>query len=126
VEVSRHNQRFDRFAGVASVSGDRKSARPLHVFLQLGIVATSKTSYDTRLGPAHSSRQTMRRAALRFFQQEGRMWGFLIGLYIAVIIYPFIEEWQEQRANKADLANMRRHSAMGHRWDATRGQWIDK
>jgi len=54
------------------------------------------------------------------------MWGFLVGLYIAVIIYPFIEEWQQQRANIADLANMRRHSAMGHRWDATRGQWIDK
>ena len=22
--------------------------------------------------------------------------------------------------------HMRRHSAMGHRWDATKGQWIDK
>jgi hypothetical protein len=31
------------------------------------------------------------------------MWGFLIGLYIAVIIYPFIEVWQEQRANKPTL-----------------------
>ncbi len=41
------------------------------------------------------------------------MWGFLIGLYIAVIIYPFIEEWQEQRSNKAALANMRRHNAKG-------------
>jgi hypothetical protein len=30
------------------------------------------------------------------------MWGFLIGLYVAVIIYPFIEEWQQQRANKVD------------------------
>jgi hypothetical protein len=54
------------------------------------------------------------------------MWGLLIGLYIAVIIYPFIEEWREQRANKAALANMRRHNAKGHQWDATKGQWIDK
>ena len=38
------------------------------------------------------------------------MWGFLIGLYIAVIIYPFIEEWLEKRANKSALANMRRHT----------------
>jgi len=54
------------------------------------------------------------------------MWGFLIGLYIAVIIYPFIEDWRQQRANKATLAKMRRHSAMGHQWDATKGQWADK
>jgi hypothetical protein len=54
------------------------------------------------------------------------MWGFLIGLYIAVIIYPFFEEWQQKRADKSALANMRRHSALGHRWDATKGQWMDK
>ena len=52
--------------------------------------------------------------------------GFLIGLYVAVIIYPFIEKWQQKRANKAALANMRRHNAMGHQWDATKGQWADK
>jgi hypothetical protein len=44
------------------------------------------------------------------------MWGILIVLYIAVIIYPFIEEWQQKRADQSALANMRRHSAMGHRW----------
>ena len=54
------------------------------------------------------------------------MWGFLIGLYIAVIIYPFSEEWLEKRANKTALEKMRRHSAMGHLWDPTKGQWIDK
>lgn len=58
--------------------------------------------------------------------KEGRMWGILIGLYIAVIIYPFIEEWQQKRADQSALANMRRHSAMGHRWDPTKGRWIDK
>src|ERR1700692_2936582 len=52
------------------------------------------------------------------------MWGFLIGLYIAVIIYPFIEEWLEKRANKSALEKMRRHSAMGHLWEPTKGQWI--
>jgi len=25
------------------------------------------------------------------------MWGFLIGLYIAMLIYPFFEEWQQRR-----------------------------
>jgi hypothetical protein len=54
------------------------------------------------------------------------MWGVLVGLYIVVIIYPFIEEWQQKRANKSALTNMRRHSALGHRWDPAKGQWIDK
>ncbi|SHH27255.1 hypothetical protein [Bradyrhizobium erythrophlei] len=54
------------------------------------------------------------------------MWGVLVGLYIVVIIYPFIEEWQQKRADKSALANMRRHSGLGHRWDATKGQWMDK
>jgi len=58
--------------------------------------------------------------------KEGRVWGVLVGLYIVVIIYPFIEEWQQTRANKSALANMRRHSALGHRWDPAKGQWIDK
>jgi len=53
------------------------------------------------------------------------MWGVLVGLYIVVIIYPFIEEWQQKRANKSALANMRRQSAMRHQWDRTKGQWID-
>ena len=58
--------------------------------------------------------------------KESRMWGVLVGLYIVVIIYPFIEEWQQKRADKSALANMRRHSGLGHRWDATKGQWMDK
>jgi hypothetical protein len=39
-------------------------------FSQLGIAATSEISYDARLGPAHSSRQTVRRATLRFFHRK--------------------------------------------------------
>ena len=34
------------------------------------------------------------------------MWGFLIGVYIAVLIYPFIEEWQEGRTDKERLGRM--------------------
>jgi hypothetical protein len=95
-------------------------------FSQPGIAATSETSYDARLARRAHPGRLCAGPLFRFFQQEGRMWGFLIGLYIAVIIYPLIEEWQQQRANKAALANMRRHNAKGHRWDATKGQWIDK
>jgi hypothetical protein len=54
------------------------------------------------------------------------MWGFLIGLYIAVLIYPFIEEWQQRRIDRSRLAKMRAHHATGHRWDVTKGQWSDE
>jgi hypothetical protein len=54
------------------------------------------------------------------------MWGFLIGLYIAMLIYPFFEEWQQRRADKKRLAKMRTHHATGRRWDVTKGQWIDE
>jgi hypothetical protein len=57
---------------------------------------------------------------------EGGMWGFLIGLYIAMLIYPFIEEWQQRRADKGRLAKMRAYHATGRRWDVTKGQWIDE
>jgi hypothetical protein len=68
----------------------------------------------------------VRRATLRFFQQEGRKWGFLIGLYIALIIYPLIEDWRQRRANKAALKRMRMHHALHHRWDATKGEWTNE
>jgi hypothetical protein len=54
------------------------------------------------------------------------MWGFLIGLYLAMLIYPFIEEWQQRRADKGRLAKMREYHATGRRWDVTKGQWIDE
>jgi hypothetical protein len=54
------------------------------------------------------------------------MWGFLIGLYIAMLIYPFFEEWQERRVDRERLAKMRAHHATGRRWDVAKGQWIDK
>ena len=54
------------------------------------------------------------------------MWGFLIGLYIAMIVYPFVEEWQQRRADNRRLAKMRAHHATGRRWDVTKGQSIDE
>jgi hypothetical protein len=54
------------------------------------------------------------------------MWGFLIGLYLAMLIYPFLEEWEQRQADKRRLAKMREHHARGRRWDATKGQWIDQ
>ena len=54
------------------------------------------------------------------------MWGFLIGLYIVLIIYPHFQEWRQRRVDKASLAKMRKHHSAGHRWDVRKGQWIDK
>jgi hypothetical protein len=54
------------------------------------------------------------------------MWGFLIGLYLAMIIYPVLEEWRQRRADKRLLAKLRMHHAKGHTFDATKGQWIDE
>jgi hypothetical protein len=95
-------------------------------FSQPGIAATSETSYDARLARRAHPGRLCAGPLFRFFQQEGRMWGFLIGLYIALIIYPYLQEWQQRRANKASLAKMRKHHAAGHQWDVRKGQWIDK
>jgi hypothetical protein len=54
------------------------------------------------------------------------MWGFLIGLYIALVIYPYFQEWQQRGADRARLANMRKHHAARHQWDVRKGQWVDK
>jgi hypothetical protein len=54
------------------------------------------------------------------------MWGFLIGLYIAMIIYPFLEEWQQHRIDKTRRESMRMHHAKGHRFDVAKGQWMDE
>jgi hypothetical protein len=54
------------------------------------------------------------------------MWGFLIGLYIAMIVYPFYEEWQQRRVDKSRLAKMRMYHATGPRFNAANGQWIDE
>jgi hypothetical protein len=54
------------------------------------------------------------------------LWEIAIGIYIAVAIYPFFEEWRQRRVDKGRLANMRRHSALGHRWDVSKGEWKEE
>jgi hypothetical protein len=39
------------------------------------------------------------------------MCGFPIGLFIAMLIHPFFEEWQQRRAHKERLTKMRTHHA---------------
>ena len=54
------------------------------------------------------------------------MWGFLVGIYFAMMIYPFFEEWHQHRLNKTRLAKMREHHAAGRTWDVAKGEWIKK
>jgi hypothetical protein len=51
---------------------------------------------------------------------------FLIGLYIAMLIYPFIEEWQQGRADKQRLGRIGVDHAAGRQWDVAKGQWMDR
>jgi hypothetical protein len=53
------------------------------------------------------------------------MWGFLIGLYLAMIVYPLFQEWRQRRHDKKSLERMRKHFASRRRWDVLKGQWID-
>jgi hypothetical protein len=39
------------------------------------------------------------------------MWGFLIGLYIAMLVCRVFEEWQQRQVDKERLAKMRKHHA---------------
>jgi hypothetical protein len=53
------------------------------------------------------------------------MWGLLIGIYLAYVLYPFMYEWQQRRLNKRRLRTMRENFAKGRRWDVTKGGWLD-
>jgi len=53
------------------------------------------------------------------------MWGFLIGLYLAMIIYPLFQEWRQRRHDRKSLERMRKHFASRRRWDVLKGQWSD-
>jgi hypothetical protein len=101
------------------------SARRL-LFFRPGIAATSETPYSGKSARRTFPGKPCVGPLSRFFQPEGRMWGFLIGLYVAVIVYPYLQEWQQRRANKALLAKMRKHHAAGHQWDVRKGQWRDE
>jgi hypothetical protein len=93
---------------------------------RLGIAATLESSYDERLARRAHPGKLCVGPLQGSSTEEGLMWGFLIGLYIVLIIYPFIEEWQQKRANKAALGRMRKHHALHHRWDVAKGQWSDE
>jgi hypothetical protein len=53
------------------------------------------------------------------------MWGLLVGIYLAYVLYPFIYEWQQRRLNKERLRKMRENFAKGRRWDVAKGGWLD-
>ena len=54
----------------------------------------------------------------------GEMWGFLVGIYLAMMVYPFVEDWYQQRLDKTRLAKMREHHSAGRKWDVAKGEWI--
>ena len=54
------------------------------------------------------------------------MWGFLAGLYLALAVYPYVEEWLARRADKMRLADLRSNFRAGRRWDAVKGQWENR
>jgi hypothetical protein len=51
-------------------------------------------------------------------------WTLIFGLVLAYPAIEMVEEWRLRRSAEKDLAEMRRRTASGHRWDATRGQWV--
>ena len=51
-------------------------------------------------------------------------WAFMVSLVLTYPVIEMVEEWRLHRSAEKDLADMRRHTASGHRWDVTRGQWV--
>lgn len=50
---------------------------------------------------------------------------FLASCTLFFIVYPFLDEWRQRRFDRKRLADMRRHFAAGHLWDAVQGRWKD-
>jgi hypothetical protein len=51
-------------------------------------------------------------------------WVLLIGVFLlSGQLVDTIEDWRTRRAARKDLFRMRRHEAVGDRWDCVRGQW---
>jgi hypothetical protein len=53
------------------------------------------------------------------------VWGIFAGISIFVALYPVYVDWEMRRAEKKRLSDMRKHVAMGHRWDPIQGKWLD-
>ena len=51
-------------------------------------------------------------------------WVFMVSLVLTYPVIEMVEEWRLHRSAEKDLADMRKHTACGHRWDVTRGQWV--
>jgi hypothetical protein len=56
---------------------------------------------------------------------EGIMW-WVVSIGVLLAAYPLVdivEEWRIGASARKQLARMRQHEAVGHRWDCIRGQW---
>jgi hypothetical protein len=51
-------------------------------------------------------------------------WSLLISLVFLAPVVETIEEWRLNRGAQKDLIEMQKHSASGHKWDVTRGNWV--
>jgi hypothetical protein len=51
-------------------------------------------------------------------------WVLVVSLVLGYPAVEMAEEWRLRRWARKDLAEMRKHTASGHRWDVTRGQWV--
>jgi hypothetical protein len=51
-------------------------------------------------------------------------WVLVVSLVLGYPAVEMAEEWRLRRRARKDLAEMRKHTASGHRWDVTRGQWV--
>jgi hypothetical protein len=51
-------------------------------------------------------------------------WGLIISLAFLAPVIETIEEWRVNRGAQRDLIEMQKHSASGHKWEVTRGNWV--
>ena len=52
-------------------------------------------------------------------------WGLIISLVFVAPVVETMEEWRLNRAAQRDLVEMQKHAAAGHKWDVTRGKWLE-
>jgi hypothetical protein len=52
------------------------------------------------------------------------VWGFLLAFTLCYPAVELVEDWRIRRHVNKELADMRKHTSSGHRFDATLGHWI--
>jgi hypothetical protein len=52
--------------------------------------------------------------------------GFILGIYLAYLIYRCLKSGDNAVSTKKRLRKMRAHFAKGRRWDVTKGEWMDE